>query len=153
MPCATVTFFDSKDRSFCDLSNDTTCNDLQPAIAAGVSRPVLSLTKPQDETKTRQTSFVSDCLETVSVLFFLFSGDTGTNPLQDHTPRVEREESEDVERLLAKACHMTTRDEKNLRLVNKSDLSLSPFDFITHNCPSMSKEGSACKDNAIKNGR
>jgi hypothetical protein len=29
---------------------------------------------------------------------------------------------------------MTTRDEKNLRLVNKSDLSLSPFDFITHNC-------------------
>ncbi|PRP73447.1 hypothetical protein PROFUN_16634 [Planoprotostelium fungivorum] len=46
----------------------------------GVSRPVLSLTKPQDETKTRQTSLVSDRLETVSVLFFLFLGDTGNEP-------------------------------------------------------------------------
>ncbi|PRP72876.1 hypothetical protein PROFUN_17086, partial [Planoprotostelium fungivorum] len=46
----------------------------------GVSRPVLSLTKPQDETKMRQTSLVSDCLETVSVLFFLFLGDTGNKP-------------------------------------------------------------------------
>ncbi|PRP82015.1 hypothetical protein PROFUN_03705 [Planoprotostelium fungivorum] len=46
----------------------------------GVSRPVLSLTKPQDKTKTRQTSLVSDRLETVSVLFFLFLGDTRNEP-------------------------------------------------------------------------
>ncbi|PRP73357.1 hypothetical protein PROFUN_16791 [Planoprotostelium fungivorum] len=47
---------------------------------------------------------------------FSFRGTPGTNPLQDHAPRVEREESKDIERLLAKACHMTTRDEKNLRM-------------------------------------
>ncbi|PRP75390.1 hypothetical protein PROFUN_15726 [Planoprotostelium fungivorum] len=103
----------------------------------GVSRPVLSLTKPQDETKTRQTSLVLDRLETVSVLFFLFLGDTRNEPFA--RPRTKSREG--------------GKDEKNLRLVNKSDLSLSPFDFITHNGPSMSKEGSACKDNAIKNGR
>ncbi|PRP80182.1 hypothetical protein PROFUN_12140 [Planoprotostelium fungivorum] len=94
-----------------------TCRD-GLVLRLGVSRPVLSLTKPQDETKTRQTSLVSDRLETVSVLFFLFLGDTGNEPFA--RPRTKSREG--------------GKDEKNLRLVNKSDLSLSPFDFITHNC-------------------
>ncbi|PRP87229.1 hypothetical protein PROFUN_01491 [Planoprotostelium fungivorum] len=62
------------------------------------SRPVLSLTKPQDKTKMRQTSLVSDRLETVSRFYsFSFPGIPGTNPLQDYAPRVEREESKDIE--------------------------------------------------------
>ncbi|PRP73679.1 hypothetical protein PROFUN_16677 [Planoprotostelium fungivorum] len=59
----------------------------------GVTRLVLSLTISQDETETRQTNLVSDWIP-------------GTNPSQ--APRVEREETKDVE-IVAKACHMTTR--------------------------------------------
>lgn len=101
-----------------------------------LSRPVSDQTARRDKDKTNKSCLgpSRDRLETVSGLFFLFLGDTGNKPFARPRTKSREEESEDVERLLAKACHMTTRDEKNLRLVNKSDLSLSPFDFITHNC-------------------
>ncbi|PRP79335.1 hypothetical protein PROFUN_12936 [Planoprotostelium fungivorum] len=60
----------------------------------GVTRLVLSLTISQDKTETRQTNLVSDCLETVSVLFFLFSRDTGNEPFASTK---KREETKDVE--------------------------------------------------------
>ncbi|PRP74279.1 hypothetical protein PROFUN_12026 [Planoprotostelium fungivorum] len=52
----------------------------------GVSCLILSLTNLQDETETKQTNLVLDCLKTVLALFFLFSRDTRNEPFARHTP-------------------------------------------------------------------
>ncbi|PRP83250.1 hypothetical protein PROFUN_09462 [Planoprotostelium fungivorum] len=95
---------------------------------------VPSLTKPQDETTTRQTSLVLDYLKTVLVLFFLFLGATlGTNPLQDHAPKVEREESKDVERLWQRLDTRQPENKKNLSLAS------SDSQIYAHNTPILHK--------------